>query len=245
MLMLKRRVLVLFTLVFLCLSSLCLASQRAMEKYLPRLQGNWYDLDGNVVLTFDGASVNGCPVVDILRVAGGGGDVGFTVRIVEDAGYRDLKLSCMGLSPNPDDYHQYIRLDGKQKLRRFPEARYYETIGGLGLGMTKQDVLSRYGQPDVVETGRDHRETWTYSSLGLGISWEDGIVTKLRIYDNGDRHFDRTGFNCANSIQDYVQYYGWNRTPKAGGYGAYGIGYGEYLWFDRYPKAVELSVYWN
>jgi len=105
--------------------------------------------------------------------------------------------------------------------------------------------ISCYGQPDRIETGRDHREAWTYSSLGLGISWEDGIVTKLRIYDNGNRHFDRTGFNCANPIQDYVQYYGWNRSPKAGGYGAYGIGYEEYLWFDQYPKAVELSVYWN
>ena len=116
LIMLKRRILVFFTLVFLCLCSLCSADQRAMEKYLPALQGNWYDLDGNVVLAFDGASVNGCPVVDILRVAGGGGDVGFTVRLVEEAGYRDLKLSCMGLSTNPEEYHQYIRLDGRQKL---------------------------------------------------------------------------------------------------------------------------------
>ena len=245
----KKRIRVLL-LVLMCLFillpfSLAGASPHYMEKYLPRLQGNWYDLDGNAVLTFDGASVNGCTVVDILRVAGGGGDVGFTVRIVEDAGYRDLKLSCTGLSANPEEYHQYIRLDHRL-LRRFPEARFWESVGGLGLGMTKHDVISRYGNPDVLKNGeRGKREFWKYETIGLGIEWENGIVVNLQIYKDGNRHFDSNGFNALNSPKEYADYYGWDRVPKAGSFGSYYIGYGEYLWFRYYPEMVELNLYPN
>lgn len=225
--------------------SLTNASSRYMTKILPNLQGKWYDLQGNPVLDFEKETLNGCQIVDMLNPAGGGGNFNIVVRIVEDAGYRDLKLICTGISPDHNAYHQYIRLD-HQLLRRFPEARYHETIGGLGLGMTKQDVLGRYGNPDVVKNGeRGKREFWKYEAIGLGIEWENGIAVNLQIYKDGDRHFDSNGFNALNSPKEYADYYGWDRVPKAGSYGSYYIGYGEYLWFRYYPDMVELNLYPN
>ena len=59
------------------------ANQSLCDKYLPRLQGNWYDSNGNVYLQIVGKTLNGCPIVDIVNAAGGGGDVGLTIRISE------------------------------------------------------------------------------------------------------------------------------------------------------------------
>ena len=57
------------------------ANQSLCDKYLPLLQGNWYDSNGNVYLQIVGKTLNGCPIVDIVNAAGGGGDVGLTIRI--------------------------------------------------------------------------------------------------------------------------------------------------------------------
>ena len=71
------------------------ANQSLCDKYLPRLQGNWYDSNGNVYLQIVGKTLNGCPIVDIVNAAGGGGNVGLTIRISESSGYRDIYLSCI------------------------------------------------------------------------------------------------------------------------------------------------------
>jgi len=51
------------------------------------------------VLSFSGNYVNDCPIIGIYNPAGGGGDVGFVLRINENDVYRDLRLSCTGISP--------------------------------------------------------------------------------------------------------------------------------------------------
>ena len=241
--MLKLRILILFTFLFFCLQSLCFAYQSLTDRYLPALQGNWYDLDGNVVLTFDGASMNGCPIVDFVRGAGGGGDIGLTIRIVENSGYRDILLSCSGLSPNTEDPHQFIYYND-QSLRRFPKEKFFESVGGLTLGMSKKEVTAMYGQADSVSS-KGYSEKWFYTKLGLGLTWYKGIVTAIRIYSYGDRHFDRTGFNCSDPVEVYAETYSLYKVPKPGKFGAYAISKGEYLWFDHYPEYVELNLYSN
>jgi len=225
--------------------SLASAYPTLTEKYLPRLQGQWYDLNGNVVLNFAGNYLNDCQITGLYGGAGGGGDIGFTVRIIENGQYRDLQLSCTNLSENPDAYHQYIVFN-KNTLRRTPEAQFYESVGGLGLGMSQKDVVVRYGQPNRAYSGsNDRRLTWEYTDLGMTITWDYGIISRIVIYKYGNRRFDRTGFNCLNTVYDYAQEYGMKRVPSPGRFGAFGIGYNEFMWFEHYPNAVELSLYWN
>ena len=86
---------------------------------------------------------------------------------------------------------------------------------------------------------------WKYQSLGLELSMRHQRVWIIRILRNGNRHFDRTGFNCANAPYEFQEAYSFNRVPAAGTFGAFGVGHGEYMWFDNYPQSITLSTFWN
>lgn len=62
--------LILSCLAVLGFSSAALAYD-ATPGILAKLQGQWYDQDGNVVLDFQGNTVNGCEIVGAYRPAGG------------------------------------------------------------------------------------------------------------------------------------------------------------------------------
>lgn len=239
-------------LFLVCFSSVAMADlppDYYMNKYIPKLQGTWYDTRGNPVFTFAGRTLNGCPIVGIYNPAGGGGDIGFTLRIVEKTGYRDLRLSFENLVTDPHAYHQMMYTNDRA-YRRTPRLQYYESVGGLALGMTEQEVEQKYGKPDtILATPRSAITKWVYPNLGLELEFRRGkILEAIKIYSTGDRRFDRTGFNCSNSLSEYKNQYGFKRQltgTKRDLQGAYGIGYDEYLWFSDYPNSITLSVFWN
>lgn len=98
---------------------------------------------------------------------------------------------------------------------------YAETVGGIGLDMLDKEVLEKYGKPDTTFPGinrnsnLDH-EVWRYEKIGLELVMSYHRVWKIRILKNGDRRFDRTGFNCANAPYEYQGAYGFKRVPQAG-----------------------------
>lgn len=77
------------------------------------------------------------------------------------------------------------------------------------------------------------------------ITWDAGVICKICIYKSGNRRFDRTGFNCENTLYDYQQQYGIIRQIQSGEFGAYSIGHREFLWCDDYPNSFELSYFSN
>lgn len=244
--------LTLFLTLFLsCFSSVALADlppDYFMNKYIPALQGTWYDTKGNPVFTFKDRTLNGCPIVGITNVAGGGGDIGFTLRIAEKTGVRDLRLSFENLAADSRVYHQMLYTN-ERAYRRTPRLQYYESVGGLALGMTEQEVEQKYGKPDTIYTINRVATKWIYTNLGLELEFRRGkILEAIRIYNTGDRRFDRTGFNCSNTLTEYQQQYGFKRKltgTKRDLQGANGIGNNEYLWFNDYPNSITLSVFWN
>ena len=160
-----------------CFSSIAVAElppDYYMNKYIPKLQGTWYDINGNPVFTFVDRTLNGCPIIGIYNVAGGGGDFGCILRIVEKSGYRDLALDFENLTTDPNTYHQVMEYD-QQAFRRTQQLLYHETVGGLGLGMSDQDVKAKYGNPDVAHT---------YSMLGyqgkFQANFTDDSLTKAQ-----------------------------------------------------------------
>ena len=240
-------------LLILCCSAITVEAVTMDETlgfYVPRLQGTWYDLKGKPALIFDGMSVNGCPIVGIYRVAGGRGSASFLLRISEKTGYRDLDMSVDFLDEDPTKFHQMLSCDGVG-YRRTPYPQYYESVGGLGLEMSEDDVLARYGKPDEVTTTtkwKPKETTWMYSKLGLKLKFLYGELWSITFYKYGDRRFDRTGFNCSNSLDEYKEAYslpytelwGYRSVPHP-----HHIGHHEYLWFEDYPNSVTLNLYWS
>lgn len=230
-------------------SSAAMAAYDPTPKILSKLQGQWYDQEGDVVLDFQGNTVNGCEIVGVYRPAGGGTDFSCIIRIVEAEGYRDMPVICESMYPA--SYHSHIILNGDNHdrskgtlLLRTTEPRYYESVGGIGIDMTEDAVRAKYGSPDRMEQKKG-MTIWTYQKLGLELTMYKQRVQIIKIYQYGDRHFDRTGFNCANLPYEFQTAYGFKTAPKPGQYGAYGIGHGEYLWFNDYPNSITLCTYWN
>lgn len=236
-------------LLLLCFSTVAMAAYNPTEKILSRLQGEWYDSAGNVVLNFAGDTVNGCKIVGAYNPAGGSSDFSCLIRIIENGEYRDLPIIAENLGP--DNYHAHVILNGDNRdenkgtlLMRTITAQYQETVGGIGIDMPEKEVLAKYGQPDVIGIERGV-PIWKYQSLGLELSMRHQRVWIIKILRNGNRHFDRTGFNCANAPYEFQEAYSFNRVPAAGTFGAFCVGHGEYMWFDNYPNSITLSTFWN
>lgn len=142
-------------LLLLCFSTVAMAAYDPTEKILSRLQGEWYDSAGNVVLNFAGDTVNGCKIVGAYNPAGGSSDFSCIIRIIENGEYRDLPIIAENLGP--DNYHAHVILNGDNRdgnkgtlLMRTTTAKYQETVGGIGIDMPEKEVLAKYGQPDVI-----------------------------------------------------------------------------------------------
>ncbi|WP_301873380.1 hypothetical protein [Acidaminococcus intestini] len=230
-------------------SSAAMAEYDPTPRILSKLQGQWYDQEGNVVLDFQGNTVNGCAIVGVYHLAGADTDFSGIIRIVEAEGYRDMPVICENMYSA--SYHSHIILNGDNHdlskgtlLMRTTEPRYYESVGGIGLDMTEDTVRAKYGSPDRMKQMKGST-VWTYQKLGLDLTMCQQRVCNIKIYQYGDRHFDRTGFNCANLPYEFQSAYGFQTVPKPGQYGAFGIGHGEYLWFNDYPNSISLNMCWN
>lgn len=109
--------------------------------------GNWYDTNGNLVLSISSDyKVNGCPVV----YYGTGAGI-FKIRIDEGNKYKDIEFVGGFGSWGFSDYHEMLVMNfGKNNecvLRRTKNQRYFKSVGGIYLGMNKNQVVSKYGQP--------------------------------------------------------------------------------------------------
>ena len=213
---------------------------------LEKIMGNWYDSKGNLALTIGrDYTINGCQVIaayftnEFYSLYFGAANEVY--RIIEKNGYRDINFEhYFGKNGN----HEMLIVDGKNTLRRTKEPRYLESIGGIYLGMDKDQIVSLYGQPSKIETVRHHVE-WNYDNEGFNVHFVGNVVDRIKIYPNGNRRFDRTGLSARDSKETFKQHY----NAKNGFNQRYGvtdkildIGNGEEIYFDRYPQYIMFTV---
>lgn len=165
---------------------ICQASP-ALVKELKNISGNWYDTNGNLVLTISSDyKINGGTVLDVEINEGD-----YQIKIDEGISYRIINLGAFG---SYEGYHE-MRILGnlasgnKIVLRKTKEPRYFESVGGIYLGMDKNQVASLYGTPSS-DNSQYGRTTWKYDNEGFSVEFDCGVVTGITIYSYGDRRFD-------------------------------------------------------
>ena len=217
---------------------------------LDRFVGNWYDNKGNLVMRIDNNySINDCKVVafyldnDYTPIFFG--QAVYTCRINEGTGYRDIHLDSNSLpllpiyssKPYAPNYHEMIVLDGKKTLRKTKNPRYFESIGGIYIGMDKDEVIRRYGQPSSVGNNYGWVTTWKYKE-GFDVNFAGDTVISITMYKNSDRRLDWSGLSANNTRDDFKYKYGGTQgiTPSN-----WIIGYGESIHFDS-TGSVTLST---
>ena len=89
--------------------------------------------------------------------------------------------------------------------------------------MSKNQVLSLYGQPSKVET-RHRFSTWKYNNDGFDVEFEYDIVNSITIYRNGNRRFDWSGLSCNSLLDDFKYKYEFKLKYGSSGRGFYNGG---------------------
>ena len=216
-------------------------SSKAVAKVLAVMSGQWYDSDGNLVLDISGIEINGCSVISGFDFAGSNAFGQGKFRIAEKQGYRDIDLAWkIG-----DTQQDRIVLDRMLTLHKdSTKAEHYESVGGVYLGMSQKQLISMYGMPSKIYTSQKTKllcgvnmDSWCYLEDGWLVTFDGDVSDRIVIFYGGTRKFDRTGFNCQNSIERYAEVYGAKESNNMY------IGHGEYLNFDEYPRSILFSIY--
>ena len=211
---------------------------QTVADWLAPAAGDWYNTKGDLVLTVEGAAINGSAVTDIEDYTDGYPRKGkFTIR--EQAGDRVMSLDLMGHKS-----HQYLIMDNTTPLRRSIHGDHYESIGGVYLGMTQSDLEGAYGQADSTVPDQDTSRL-IFGSHHMDVYLRAGIVIGVRIYDGSDLKFEQSGLGAADTAAAYAKAYGWESTPTVPTDGAsisraYKLPQGEYLRFGQ--NFVQLSI---
>ena len=211
---------------------------QTVADWLAPAAGDWYNTKGDLVLTVEGAAINGSAVTDIEDYTDGYPRKGkFTIR--EQAGDRVMSLDLMGHKS-----HQYLIMDNTTPLRRSIHGDHCESIGGVYLGMTQSDLEAAYGQADSTVPDQDTSRL-IFDSHHMDVYLRAGIVIGVRIYDGSDLKFEQSGLGSADTAAAYAKAYGWESTPAvptdaAEISRAYKLPQGEYLRFGQ--NFVQLSI---
>lgn len=203
-----------------------------------KVSGEWYDARGNKVLTISNGYINGCLIVGGADFVGGYPGAG--VFIIQEAqGRKAIHLQWLG-----DGEHKTLIMNKKDQLTNRLQKEHYESVRGVHLGMTRQQVIDLLGMPSSSDVRG--RETLRYEDLGLSIDIDHNMVVVITITGKGS-HFDKSGLGVDASMIEYYNFYQFNRMPselsKDIFQGPFSIGHGEYIFFSG--KEISLTVYSN
>ena len=203
-----------------------------------KVSGEWYDARGNKVLTISNGYINGCLIVGGADFVGGYPGAG--VFIIQEAqGRKAIHLEWLG-----NGEHRTLIMNKKDQLTNRLQKEHYESVRGVHLGMTRQQVIDLLGMPSSSDVRG--RETLRYEDLGLSIDIDHNMVVVITITGKGS-HFDKSGLGVDASMIEYYNFYQFNRMPselsKDIFQGPFSIGHCEYIFFSG--KEISLTVYSN
>lgn len=170
--------------------------------------GTWYDVNGNVALTIGSDySINGCKILSVYYGSGNEKYIAFVdtplmIRINEGNRTRDI---C--IDGSYEQINKIIIVDGKMGLHRNKNIQHFESIGGIYLGMSQNQVLSLYGNPSSKVKNYGCVTTWKYSKDGFDVKFAADVVMSIKIYPSGNRKFDWSGLSARNSLNDFKYKY--------------------------------------
>ena len=181
--------------------------------------GNWYDTNGNLALTIsEDYSINGCKILnsELFGFTNCTAGIRYDLKIIEKTGVRDLILEYVSSSTakkfSEENYHEMIIIDTKNFYYREKNQRHYESVGGIYLGMKKDEVLKLYGEPSSVEKNPNYnRYEFKYKNDGFDVQVVGDRVFSIKIYSYGNRKFDISGLSARDSEESYKKFY----KPKA------------------------------
>ena len=217
------------------------ADWKDVQKNLELLQGDWYNDDGELVISIKGNYINGCQVLSASQFAGANRFAAATFNVRESAGIRGIKIMFQIF----DEKSDYIVVDDSVTLHKTKDY-WYESIGGIHLGMSAKNLKNTMGEPNRIKSHGKYGYTWYYDDNGLEISFSGNGVSNITIMKSCKLKLAKSGLNSNNTTADFIKFYGWK--PRDGKYYLQApnpISGGEFIWFSEDMQKVSLSIYWS
>lgn len=219
-------------------------------KILSRMQGAWFNDNGENVLTITQTTINGHEVEVIYNVAGGSSCAIGTFKLQVPTGGRDIRIAWH-IKNFPSDY---LIVNDEQMLHKTKEY-FYESIGGVHLGMSVDNVIKSINKPTRILTENNplydnddnsYNNGWYYADKGIIITFAGNGVDRIILLGTSRLRFNRSLLNCNNLLSDFAREYSMDKIPQWPNEdydGVYAIGNGEYLSFGKNMKDIMLTFY--
>lgn len=219
-------------------------------KYINNIEGKWYDHKGNLVLNIYNGSINGQRLIAVYNIAGSRSMGNAIFKTTAGKGTRAMKLSWV-MNHNSNDQLKY---NDSIILHRTARVPFYESVAGIHLGMTPDEVRETIGGPS--QMGRLSPELniygWYYEDKRIFLTFDGDNVNRIIMLRGSNVKLHKSGLNCNNAPNDFADAYHLNRVPDIDygdrGYttgGSYKIADNEYLTFGNHMSYIMLSPYFN
>ena len=222
-------------------------SPQSVAKILKAIDGNWYDHSGNLVLQIQDGYINGCKILTVYDLAGASGNGGANFRILESTGERLMHFSWYVRHDNMDR----LKVNDSQMLHRVAQIPFSESVAGIHLGMTPDEVKAVLGTPSQTGDLQPYWRMpgWYYADKKIVVTFDGDCVDRIILLRGSNTVLNNSGLNCSNTPSEFVQAYHMNRIPKVDfnseneSDGCYNIGNGEYLAFGNRMSYIMLTYY--
>ena len=203
------------------------------QNLVNRMSGEWKTLDGQVVFNIQNGYINGAQVLDVTKLAGyskfGSGEL----IIHEAAGNRALPVGFAILGNSMDR----IVYNGQALFKQIPVS-YSESVSGIHVGSTKDEVLQTFGRP-IKKWGGDFDEHWEYANYKMRVRLGGGTVTGVTIFNGSPLRFDTSGLSYGDGRNAFIAMYG---IPIRNGKLNKTLSTGEIASYDQSRGFMEITL---
>ena len=205
------------------------------QNLVNRMSGEWKNLDGQVVLNIQNGYINGAQVLDITKLAGYSKFGSGNFIIHEAAGNRavHVEFTIFGNSTDRIVYND-------QALFKQIPVPYSESVSGIHVGSTKDEVLQTFGNPTKMSgNGNGIDDIWQYSNYKIWIRLGGGTVTSVTMFKGSPLQFDTSGLSYGDGKDEFMRVYD---IPNRGGVVKKVLPTGEYIVYNIQAGLVGITL---
>lgn len=203
------------------------------QNLVNRMSGEWKNLDGQVVLNIQNGYINGAQVLDITKLAGYSKFGSGNFIIHEAAGNRavHVEFTIFGNSTDRIVYND-------QALFKQIPVPYSESVSGIHVGSTKDEVLQTFGNP-TKRMGDTYGESLEYAHYKMRIRLDGGSVTSVTLFKGSPLQFDTSGLSYGDGKDEFLRVYD---IPNRGEVVKKALPTGEYIAYYIQDGLVEITL---
>lgn len=238
-----------------------------ITKVVHSLNGTWVDAQGHRPITFANYALNNIRIMDVKNVTGNEVKGSADLVLGELTGTQELRVSWAN-----ENGSKVLRIDDLDRetdvlvmYQKNGDIKHAESIGGITLDMTEDQLNSIYGRglalPVKDTVGFDAQTleileylnneakntgieeyAWYYPKSGVVVTFDRRTYTadRVALLFNSDKALDRSVLTCNSPLDKFAGLYGWDSNPTAGS--VVDMGNGEYMDFSEYPYCIILSL---